>query len=145
LGSAASGGVLGNGGSVADGIAVFDRAIANITSSLRPVDAIFFGASPTGNVFLTQYQLPVNDRYAGGAVDENAFLAPDPGGDDTIIGTGVFNPETGTWETVRDWALGTLSDGVSSITLTPVPEPSVIALLLVGIGAGALMRRRRRG
>lgn len=50
FGSGNSAGVLGQGGSNADGIAVFNVAAASITSSTVPVDAIFFG-SAIGSAF----------------------------------------------------------------------------------------------
>jgi hypothetical protein len=146
FGLAASGGVLGNGGNVADGIAVFNTSIANVTSSLTPVDAILFGNSfaPTGNVFLAAYQLPNNDRYSGGTPTVNSYLGPDPGAGQTILATGAYNTDTGTWELARDWTLGAMSDGASGVTLTTVPEPSMTMLLAASALAGALMWRRRK-
>lgn len=144
LGNANTGGVLGNGGSVADGIAVFNSAMANITASLRPIDAILFGSSPTGAVFLTQYQLPQNDNYPGGAVDTSSFLAPDPGGGQTIFATGAYNTETAAWEFARTWSVGTVSDNLSGIALTPVPEPSALVVSGLGLVFGAWAVRRRK-
>lgn len=142
LGIAANG-VLGNGGGVADGIAVFNQNIANLTPSLNPIDAIFFGQSPTGNVFLTAYTLPNNDLYPGGSLTVESFVAPDPGGG-TLFASGIFNTETNGWEMIRQWNLGTLTEANSGITLTPVPEPGTIALIVIGSAAGALWMQRRR-
>ncbi|HMJ91073.1 MAG TPA: PEP-CTERM sorting domain-containing protein [Candidatus Acidoferrum sp.] len=145
FGTAATGGVLGNGGGVSDGLAVFNTAIGNVTSSLQPVDAIFFGNNPTGAVFLTAYQLPQNDVYSGGTMSVTSFIGPDPGGGETIIASGVFNADTRTWEAARQWSVGALSDGASSVLLTPVPEPSTIALLILGcVTSGIRMWRQRK-
>jgi hypothetical protein len=142
-----AGGVLGNGGSIADGVGVFKSLIANITSSLRPVDAIIWGNAghATNYVYLSQYQLPQNDNYAGGAVDALSFIAPDPGGNDTIVATGVYNTELQAWEAARQWSIGALSDQVSAVALSPVPEPSTLALLASAVACcGVLIRRKRR-
>lgn len=146
FGIANTGGVLGNGGNVADGIAVFNTSITNVTSSLTPVDAFMFGNSfaPTGNVLLAAYQLPNSDMYPGGTVNSSSFLGPDPGSGQTILANGTFNVDAGTWDAARQWSLGTLSDGSSGVALSTVPEPSTALLLLGGALAGALMLRRRR-
>ena len=62
----AAGGVLGNGGANADGIAVFELPIASLTNTSDPTDAIFFGTGPTpGGAVVTSgtagYQLPISD------------------------------------------------------------------------------------
>jgi hypothetical protein len=146
FGVANTGGVLGNGGNVADGIAVFNTSIANVTSSLTPVDAFLFGSTfaPTGSVLLAAYQLPNNDMYPGGTVTTSSFLGPDPAGGQTIFANGAYNVDTGAWEAGRQWSVGTMSDGVSGVALTTVPEPSTAMLLFGGAVAGALMWRRRR-
>ena len=43
IGTANASGVFGNGGTNADGVAVFDLPISAITSSTTPTDALFFG------------------------------------------------------------------------------------------------------
>jgi len=147
FGLAASGGVLGNGGTAADAIGVFNTSIDNVTASLVPVDAIFFGGSPTGAVVnggTGGYVLPVNDAYSGGFLQTNSFVAPDPASGATIIAAGTYNTDSATWEAARNWVSGTMSDGTTSLTLTPVPEPSTLALLVAGCAVGALALRRKR-
>lgn len=121
FGSSNSSGVLGQGGSNADGVAVFNVATASITASTVPVDAIFFG-SAIGSAFKTSssgYQLPVNDRYAGGKLQTSSFLAPDPASGDIIKATGIFNPATDSFTSTRTWSItATASYNTSSVTLT---------------------------
>ena len=67
FGTFSSGGVFGNGGSNADGIAVFSADISTLTSSTVPVDALFYGTSiGTATTAVDGYQLPINDLYSGG-------------------------------------------------------------------------------
>lgn len=121
FGAAATGGVVGNGGSNGDGIAVFNLASASITNSSVPVDAIFYG-SALGTAVLNNgtdgYQLPVNDLYTGGKLQANSFFAGDPGGDQSIRATGLFNTQTGLWSSQRNWTVGTPTlDNLSSLNL----------------------------
>lgn len=121
FGAAATGGVVGNGGSNGDGIAVFNLASAAITSSSVPVDAIFYG-SAFGTAVLNNgadgYQLPVNDLYTGGKLQANSFFAGDPGGDQSIRATGLFNTQTGLWSSQRNWTVGTPTlDNLSTVSL----------------------------
>lgn len=119
FGNAASGGVLGNGGGNADGVAIFDLAIGSITSTSVPVDAIFFGTgvgSAEVNGGADGYQLPVNDLYSGGKLQASSFLAPDAGSDQIISATGEFNTATGNYTINRTWSTTTtMTDGTSSI------------------------------
>jgi hypothetical protein len=128
IGNAATSGVLGNGGANADSIAVFDAAIGSVNSSTVPIDAIFFGGG-IGTAVVTGgtqgYQLPVNDNYAGGKLQSTSFFAPDPGSDQTIVATGAFSLATCTFTTNRTWALGTLTDGTSSVTLFAPGAPTI--------------------
>src|SRR5690606_21680799 len=48
IGSPNAGGVIGNGGGNADGIAVFNMAVASITSTTVPTDVIFYGTGIDG-------------------------------------------------------------------------------------------------
>ena len=121
FGAAATGGVVGNGGSNGDGIAVFNLASAAITSSSVPVDAIFYG-SALGTAVLNNgadgYQLPVNDLYTGGKLQANSFFAGDPGGDQSIRATGLFNTQTGLWSSQRNWTVGAPTlDNLSTVSL----------------------------
>jgi hypothetical protein len=125
FGTAASGGVLGNGGSNADGVAVFDLPIASLTSSSVPIDALFFGTgfgTAVVNAGADGYELPVNDLYSGGKLQSTSFLAPDPGSAQIISGAGQFNQNTGLFTTNRTWTLAsTMTDGTSSVFLTFPP------------------------
>ncbi len=126
-----SSGPFGNGGSNADGVAVFAMPVMSITPSSVPVDAVFCGAGPTTgtavvNAGLDGYQLPVNDLYPGGKLQSGSFIAPDPGSAQYIVSTGAFNPATGAFTTARNWiATTTQSDMVTGITLGAVASPSL--------------------
>jgi hypothetical protein len=115
-------GVFGNGGTNADGVAVFNLPINAITPSTVPTDAIFFGtgvgsASVTGGV--DGYQLPVNDFYAGGKLGSSSYFGPDSGADILITATGIFNTSTNTWSVSRSIGTGiTMTSGVSTVSLT---------------------------
>jgi hypothetical protein len=123
FGSRNSAGVLGQGGSNADGVAVFSVAASGISSSTVPVDAIFFG-SAIGSAFKTTssgYQLPFNDKYSGGKLQTSSFIAPDPASDQIIRATGVYNPSTNSFTTTRTWAITTSATyNTSSINLATV-------------------------
>ncbi len=130
FGSASPGGVLGNGGANADAVVVFAADINTITNSTVPVDALFFGTGAGSAVVSSGtagYELPVNDRYSGGKLQNNSFLAGDPAADQVITATGTYDPTTNTFTTPRTWTLGTASDKVSSITLasTPTGQPDL--------------------
>lgn len=121
FGSSNSSGVLGNGGSNCDGVAVFNCSASAISSSTVPVDAIFFG-SAVGSAYKSSssgYQMPVNDKYSGGKLSTSIYIAPDPGADELIKATaGVFDPVTNTFTTARTFsATTTTSYNTTSITL----------------------------
>lgn len=128
--AAATAGVLGNGGTNADGIAVFDVAVASLTSSSVPVDAIFFGTG-IGSAVVSSgtagYELPINDRYSGGKLQSTSFFALEPANGTPTHATGTLNTATGTWTTQRTWANAAAS-ATSTITLvagTPTPNLSI--------------------
>lgn len=108
FGSSNSSGVLGNGGSNCDGVAVFNVSASSISASTVPVDAIFFG-NAIGSAFKTSgsgYQLPINDTYTGGKLQTNSFIAPDPGSDELVkASSGSFDPSTNTFSTPRTWTV----------------------------------------
>ena len=151
FGGASSGGVLGNGGSSADAIAVFDVGADFITSAMAPVDAIFFGDS-IGSAFLSAaegYMLPTNDHYAGGRLLSDSFLFADGGSGDVGILEGTFDISNDSWITGRtlSYSASSSSFGATSLSLgaTAVPEPSTLVLaLLCAIPAAAYAIRRRR-
>lgn len=120
IGLPAAAGVFGNGGTNADGVAVFNLPVSSITNSTVPVDALFYGTGiGTASVSATDgYQLPVNDFYSGGKLNASSFLAPDPGSDLIITSSGVYNLATSTWSVNRSISTGIITtDAVSSITL----------------------------
>jgi hypothetical protein len=102
-------GVLGNGGGLADGVAVFLGAVNSLDSNSVPKDAIFFGSS-IGGAALTDtsrgFVLPSNDRYAGGRLRTTSYCAPDPTSG-FLRATGVFNRTTGAFTTPRVWSVNT--------------------------------------
>ncbi|MBL7936437.1 MAG: choice-of-anchor I family protein [Bacteroidia bacterium] len=127
FGAAATGGVFGNGGGNADGVAVFAADIATITNTTVPVDAIFYGtAIGTATTATGGYELPVNDLYTGGKVQTSSFLASDPGAVN-LIATGTFDPVSNTYTSNRVWSTGALTDGTSSVVLSSVLPPANLA------------------
>lgn len=115
IGNNNTGGVFGNGGGNADGIAVFDMDVASITSSTVPTDALFYGSGIGGAAIdgVSGYQLPVNDHYDGGKLLEESFYGAD---EDLTELTGVYNLETFEFVEARTFASGEGTDGVSLIT-----------------------------
>jgi hypothetical protein len=128
---AAATGVLGNGGSDADGIAVFATDIRNLKPGTVPVDAVFFGTGTGTAVYDLGgnnqgeggYELPINDRYPGGKFQTTSYFVPlDPGADDVIRATtGNFNPYEDRFTVTRDWSIVAAgSSGSSLVTLSAV-------------------------
>ena len=75
FGNFATSGVFGNGGANADGIAVFAADISTLTNTTIPVDAVFYGtAIGTATTSSGGYQLPNNDLYTGGTVQNTSFF-----------------------------------------------------------------------
>ncbi|PKB17733.1 Ig-like domain-containing protein [Flavobacterium sp. 5] len=140
FGSSNSAGVLGQGGSNADGVAVFNVAASSISASTVPVDAIFFG-SGVGSAFKTTssgYQLPVNDKYAGGKLQTSSFIAPDPASGEIIKAVGVFNPSTDSFATVRTWSITTTATyNTSSVTLTSGVNQAPVISITAPVGGAS--------
>jgi hypothetical protein len=131
FGNFASGGIVGNGGTNADGIAVFASPVSALNPASVPVDAIFYG-SAVGSALVSAgtagYQMPYNDHYAGGKLQATAFLAPDPGSAQVIKAAGVFNPTTGAFTTPRTWTLGTFTnDNLTDLTLSSAVTSGTVA------------------
>ena len=125
FGTAASGGIIGNGGSNGDGIAVFNLPVASLTNTTVPVDALFYGTA-LGTAVLNGgadgYQLPVNDLYSGGKLQTTSFFAGDPGGDQSIRAAGSYNNQTEVWTCVRTCSVVTPTlDNLSTLNLLPPP------------------------
>ncbi len=128
----AAAGVFGNGGANADGIAVFNMPIGSVTNSSVPVDALFYGTG-IGSALVSGgsagYELPVNDRYAGGKLQTNSFFAGDPGSDVSIKATGFFNTATNQWFGQRAWSTQTaVNDNTTAISLGTVDPPGSAAI-----------------
>lgn len=122
IGNANTGGVLGNGGGNGDGIAVFNVAVASITASTEPTDAVFFGTGLGGAVIdaANGYQTPVNDLYDGGKLESGDFYALDA---DLTIATGTFDMATESFSVARTFASGAGTDGVTDVTILEVVPP----------------------
>jgi hypothetical protein len=144
-----TGGVWGNGGGNADGIAVFSGT--TVTSTSTPIDALFFGtgvgsAKPaTGG-----YIMPTNDRYSNtqGTFGNgtNTYLYADPGGGAYTKLTGIYDLSTNSWSTARVGSQITSPTSLSQIAsgISTVPEPTTGLLLGIGTLACAAFRRDRR-
>jgi hypothetical protein len=116
-------GILGNGGTSADGIAVF--ATTTVTPASVPIDAVFYGpnigAALTGTL---GYIVPTNDIYnqgqglfGQGTNTTRLIGSADPGSAQFIKLVGTFNTNTQSWTTPRT-AVG--------ITLSASSQLSVI-------------------
>jgi len=124
-------GVFGNGGSNADGIAVFNVAIALITSSTVPEDAVFFGTA-IGTALVSTgsagYQLPVNDLYNGGKLQSNSTFFLDPASGAFTKLSGTFDTSSNTWTRARTATAVTALTGLDSIATgisLVTPSPSI--------------------
>ncbi|MDB5272099.1 MAG: hypothetical protein JWO58_466 [Chitinophagaceae bacterium] len=125
-------GIFGNGGSNADGVAVFKVAASSLSGSTVPVDALFFG-DDYGSAYKSSgsgYQLPVNDKYNGGKLLKTSYLGPDPGAGDLIRATGTFNTSTNTWTTARSWSTtSTATYNTTSVTLAGTTNQAPVVSL----------------
>lgn len=147
FGSAASGGVVGNGGGQADGIAVFNTT--TLTATTVPIDVLFYGSGVGSASYSSSqgYTLSVNDRYNGGVLLSSSYLFPDPSGNDFTRLTGTYDTGSSTWTTLRTGTLLSLTASSpvsaidSQITVVPVPEPATWALM--GLGTLALFGRQQ--
>lgn len=105
FGNATSSGSLGNGGTSADGIAVFAGLTSSLTSTSVPVDAIMFGtAVGTAKPATGGYKMPANDRYTSTGVFGdvgNSYLYPDPVNNGFTRLEGEYDPFSNTWITPR--------------------------------------------
>lgn len=124
IGNASTGGVLGNGGGNADGIAVFNLPIASITAATVPTDAILFGTGIGGAFFSPSegYQLPENDFYSGGKLQADSYYAVDE--DLTVATGGVFDLALNAFIVPRTFEGAPATDGVSEITFAEVVAPT---------------------
>jgi hypothetical protein len=121
FGSTNPNGAFGNGGTNADGIAVFNVPSSAIDSSTIPTDVVFYG-SALGNAIvnggLDGYTLPTNDLYNGGKLAAGAYLGPNPVEGSFHRAVGSFNGVTGTFPAARVWAIqAAFTDGSSGINV----------------------------
>jgi hypothetical protein len=137
FGSLNTSGVLGNGGTNADGIEIFDVPVASITSTTVPIDAVFFGTGVgSANPANGGYVLPTNDIYKnaqgtfGDGTNTTLFSAPAGGAFTKLNGT--YNVGTGTWTTPRTarsvtnpTALTDIAAAVTIATTTPLPDLTI--------------------
>ena len=147
FGTAQSGGVVGNGGSNADGIGIFNSI--TLSASSVPIDAVFYG-SAVASAFVSSssgYTLPSNDLYSGGYLQTSSHILSDPGSAQFESLTGTYDAGLGTWTTSRTSTLISLTSSSSlsaiapQITIVPAPEPTTLAL--AGLGLTALFGFRR--
>lgn len=135
LGLANASGVFGNGGSNADGVAVFNLPVTAIQPSTPPVDAVFFGTgvgTASVNLGIDGYQLPVNDLYNGGKFTTGSFFGPDPGSDIILTLNGTFQLSNASWLVNRTISTGTVhtlgSSGIQLVT-TGTVSPGTVAFV----------------
>lgn len=119
IGQANASGIFGNGGSSADGIAVFDVSISKIDSMTVPIDALFYGTafgSAVNSAGAAGYQLPSTDLYSGGKLQTSSFLVADPGAN-YIVASGTYSTATKTFSSKRTITTSTTSptDGKTEI------------------------------
>lgn len=105
FGSANASGSLGNGGTSADGIAVFAGLTSSLTSTSVPVDAVMFGtAVGSAKPATGGYTMPANDRYTSTGVFGdvgNSYLYPEPVNNGFTRLEGEYDPFSNTWVTPR--------------------------------------------
>lgn len=124
-------GCFGNGGSNADGIAVFNIDIVNLSSSSVPVDAVFYGTGIGGASIdaVDGYQLPINDLYLGGKLLTTDYFAPDAGSA-YLKATGTFNTVTNAWVGQRAFTIdANFTDDSTEIALVTVNPPGFVSVV----------------
>ncbi len=116
-------GILGNGTTSADAVAVFNIAAASITATTAPVDAIFYGTA-LGSAIVSAgaagYTLPTNDKYSGGFLQSTSyFINSNPTQGKSFLATGTYNYQTGVYTTPRTWSIDPTSftNATSSVSL----------------------------
>jgi uncharacterized protein (TIGR02145 family) len=113
-------GVLGNGGGVADGIAVFNKHVSQIDSNTVPVDAIFYGTG-IGAAALTDttkgFTLPFNDRYTGGRLKLGSYLAPEILSFYSLQASGNYNRSLSAYTVPRTWTTNSTAWTSSTSTI----------------------------
>lgn len=121
IGQANASGVFGNGGTSADGVAVFNLPVSKIDSTTAPIDAIFYGSAmgaAINSAGAAGYQLPNNDLYAGGKLQTTSYLSTDPGAN-YLVASGTYSTATQSFTTKRTHTTTSTSatDGSSNIKM----------------------------
>ena len=119
IGQANSSGVFGNGGTSADGVAIFDLSLSKIDSTTAPIDALFYGSAFGTSINAAGaagYQLPSNDLFTGGKLSSTSYLVADPGAN-YIVASGTFSTALGKFSSKRTHTSTTTSatDGATDI------------------------------
>ncbi len=120
IGVKGSGGKLGNGGGNADGIGVFNVELTTTSTTVKPIDCIFYG-SGIGNALsgTNGYLVADNDLYnsSQGLFGEgtNTYLAVDANISDIYVNfSGTYDLTSKTWTTARTW------DSVKLSAISPI-------------------------
>ena len=119
IGQSNASGVFGNGGTSADGVAVFDLGLSKIDSTTAPIDALFYGSAfgtAINSAGAAGYQLPNNDLFTGGKLSSTSNLVADPGAN-YIVASGTFSTVLGKFSSKRTHTSTSTSatDGTSDI------------------------------
>jgi hypothetical protein len=143
-GTASSSGVVGNGGTNADGIAVFSGTVAaSVSNGTVPFDAVFYG-SGVGTAFVNPtsgYQLPVNDLYNGGKLQTNSTIFADPASGQYMTLGGRYNVSSKSFTTARSATgvtLGTTSTADTSVIASTTVLSSSLAITNSGTAGSYL-------
>jgi len=146
FGSAISGGVLGNGGANADGIAIFVGTALTHTSA--PIDAVFFGAAVGAalvNSGTDGYVLPVNDLYNGGFLQSGSAIFGDPASGAYTKLSGTYSTTSSQWIVPRTassvagpTALSNLASGITLVAVAPEPTTNSASLSFSDVGPNAM-------
>lgn len=151
FGAAAASGVIGNGGTNADGIAVFSGT--SLTASSKPLDALFFGTGVgTAKPASGGYVMPDNDRYSNSqgtfGNGTNTFLFSDPASGGYTKLSGTYSLDTNSWTVARTGiSVGSptsIADISSGILFSSVPEPSSLLALGFVASLGLFHRARKK-
>ena len=137
FGSLNTDGVFGNGGSNADGIAIFSGTTP--TSSSTPIDAIFYGTdvgTSYNSISNIGYKVPTNDVYnsAQGLFGQGTnltYFSNAESGKFTKL-TGTYDLATSTWTTPRTSSVITL---LTTSTLSIIESGITLPVTLSAFGA----------
>lgn len=115
-------GVLGNGGGVADGIAVFRNHVSQIDSSTVPVDAVFFGTGIGAAALVDTsigFTLPNSDLYSGGHLKSTSYCAPEIITKYSLVAHGIYNRSSNNFTVGRTFVANTIpwNAATSSISI----------------------------